>query len=82
MNDLHKLMPGGFSNCPKKRYKNVLDNPHLVDYYFSFLLNEFLKLFSTAYLIAIGDGIDMNGNHVVRFIVMEQPSSKMICINV
>ena len=44
MNDLHRLMPGGFSNCPKKRYKNVLDNPHLVDYYFSYRLNEFLKV--------------------------------------
>jgi hypothetical protein len=44
MNDLHKLMPGGFSNCPKQRYKNVLNNPHLVDFYFSFRLTEFLKV--------------------------------------
>ena len=44
MNDLHKLMPGGFSECPKIRYKNVLNNPHIVDFYFSYRLNEFLKV--------------------------------------
>ena len=43
-NDLHKLMPGGFSSDKKIRYQNVLDNPHLVDWYFSYRLNEFLKV--------------------------------------
>ena len=43
-NDLHKLMPGGFSSDKKIRYQNVLDNPHIVDWYFSYRLNEFLKV--------------------------------------
>ena len=42
--DLHKLMPGGFSDDPKKGYQNVLENPHLVDWYFGHRLNEFLKI--------------------------------------
>ena len=42
--DLHKLMPGIFTNDKTKRYQNVLDNPHLVDWYFSYRLNEFLKV--------------------------------------
>lgn len=43
-NDLHKLMPGGYSDDPKIRYKNVVNNPHIVDFYFSYRLNEFLKV--------------------------------------
>jgi hypothetical protein len=43
-NDLHKLMPGGFSADKNVRYQNVLNNPHLVDWYFSYRLNEFLKV--------------------------------------
>ncbi len=43
-NDLHKLMPGGFSDNPKVRYQKVLDNPHLVDWYFSYRLDQFLKV--------------------------------------
>jgi len=42
--DLHKLMPGGFNKDPKKRYQNVLNNPHIVDWYFSYRLDEFLKI--------------------------------------
>ncbi|RMZ93574.1 ATP-dependent DNA helicase pif1, partial [Brachionus plicatilis] len=42
--DLHRLLPGGFSTDPKKRYFNVLNNPHLVDWYFGIRLNEFLKI--------------------------------------
>ncbi|RMZ95107.1 ATP-dependent DNA helicase PIF1, partial [Brachionus plicatilis] len=42
--DLHRLFPGGFSNDPKVRYKNVLNNPHIVDWYFGIRLNEFLKI--------------------------------------
>jgi len=37
-------MPGGFDEDPKKRYQNVLNNPHLVDWYFSYRLDEFLKV--------------------------------------
>ncbi|RNA24394.1 ATP-dependent DNA helicase PIF1 [Brachionus plicatilis] len=42
--DLHRLLPGGYSDDPKVRYKNVLRNPHLVDWYFSVRLNEFLQI--------------------------------------
>ena len=42
--DLHKLMPSGFDEDPKIRYQNVLNNPHLVDWYFSYRLDEFLKV--------------------------------------
>lgn len=43
-NDLHKLMPGGFSDKKSVRYQNVIDNPHLVDWYFSYRLDAFLKV--------------------------------------
>ena len=39
-------MPGEFTSDPKQRYKNVLENPHIVDWYFSHRLNEFLKVVS------------------------------------
>ncbi|RNA42068.1 ATP-dependent DNA helicase pif1 [Brachionus plicatilis] len=42
--DLHRLMPGQFTLDKNKRYQNVLNNPHLVDWYFTFRLNEFLKV--------------------------------------
>ena len=31
--DLHRLMPSGLLE-PRKRYKNILKNPHLADWYF------------------------------------------------
>lgn len=34
-NDLHNILPGGFSDDPKIRYEKVLRNPHLVDWYYS-----------------------------------------------
>ena len=37
-------MPGQFTTDSKIRYKNVLENPHIVDWYFSHRLNEFLKV--------------------------------------
>ena len=43
-NDLHKLMPSGYSDDAKIRYTNVINNPHIVDFYFSYRLNEFLKV--------------------------------------
>lgn len=42
--DLHRLLPGGFSDDPKVRYSKVLKNPHLVDWCFGIRLNEFLKV--------------------------------------
>ncbi len=42
--DLHRLMPGEYSTDPKIRYQNVLQNPHIVDWYISHRLNEFLKV--------------------------------------
>jgi hypothetical protein len=43
--DLHRLMPGNSSNTRSQRYKNVLNNPHLVDWYYSFRLSAFIKVF-------------------------------------
>lgn len=43
--DLHRLMPGKPAERPADRYLNVLKNPHLVDWYFGFRLNAFLKVF-------------------------------------
>jgi len=37
-------MPGVYTTDPKIRYQNILDNPHIVDWYFSYRLNEFLKV--------------------------------------
>jgi hypothetical protein len=42
--DLHRLMPGKSSSNKTERYKNVLNNQHLVDWYFSFRLNKFLEI--------------------------------------
>ena len=42
--DLHKLMPGLAATTSGQKYKNMLNNPHLVDWFFSFKLNEFLKV--------------------------------------
>ncbi len=51
-NDLHRLMPSQFQNTDTDnqltqniKVNNVLKNPHLVDWYFSWRLNEFLKSF-------------------------------------
>lgn len=43
--DLHRLMPGTPSISRSQRYKNVLNNPHLVDWYYSQRLAEFIKIF-------------------------------------
>ena len=37
-------MPGPFTTDKTKRYQNVLNNPHIVDWYFGFRLSEFLKV--------------------------------------
>ena len=42
--DLHKLMPGYPAESDTTKRKNVINNPHLVDWYFGFRLNEFLKV--------------------------------------
>ena len=42
--DLHRLMPGKTAQNKTERYRNVLKNPHLVDWYFSFRLNKFLEV--------------------------------------
>jgi hypothetical protein len=42
--DLHRLMPGKKSTTKTERYKNVLNNQHLVDWYFSTRLNKFLEV--------------------------------------
>ena len=42
--DLHRLMPGTQSTTRSQRYKNVLNNPHLVDWYYGYRLDEFIKL--------------------------------------
>jgi len=41
--DLQKLMPGPLATTFTEKYKKVLENPHLVDWFFSHKLNEFLK---------------------------------------
>jgi len=41
--DLQKLMPGPLASTFTEKYKKVLNNPHLVDWFFSHKLNEFLK---------------------------------------
>jgi len=43
--DLHRLMPGKSSTTRSQRYQNVLNNPHLVDWYYSFRLSVFIKVF-------------------------------------
>ena len=42
--DLHRLMPGGQEPF-SQRYKNVLNNPHLADWYYSYRLTEFVRVF-------------------------------------
>ncbi|RNA16317.1 ATP-dependent DNA helicase PIF1 [Brachionus plicatilis] len=42
--ELHNLMPGLKANLQSQKYKNLMDNPHLVDWFFSYRLNEFLKV--------------------------------------
>ena len=42
--DLHKLMPGPPATTKAQKYQNVLNNPHLVDWFFSFKFEEFLKV--------------------------------------
>jgi hypothetical protein len=41
--DLHRLFPGGWNEDMKIRDQNINNNPHLVDWFFSFKLNEFLR---------------------------------------
>ena len=43
-NDLHRLLLGPTLE-PKKRYQNILKNPHLADWYFSERLAIFFKHF-------------------------------------
>ena len=50
--DLHRLMPRYYSKTSDSdpvlnndfKYQDVLNNPHLVDWYFSFRLNKFLEI--------------------------------------
>ena len=37
-------MPGGPATSGSQRYKNVLNNPHLVDWYYSHRLSNFIKV--------------------------------------
>jgi hypothetical protein len=41
--DLQRMMPGPLATTFTEKYKKILDNPHLVDWFFSYKLNEFLK---------------------------------------
>jgi len=43
--DLHKLMPGNPSTTRSQRYKNTLNNPHLVDWYYSYRLKHFINVY-------------------------------------
>lgn len=43
--DLHRLMPGPQSTTRSQRYKNVLNNPHIVDWYYGHRLEVFIKMF-------------------------------------
>jgi hypothetical protein len=48
--DLHRLMPRYYQTSldnldTSKKYTDVLNHPHLVDWYFSFRLNKFLEIF-------------------------------------
>ena len=45
LDDLHRLMPGPKADSDNRKRKNFLNNPHLVDWYFSFRLEEFFKAF-------------------------------------
>ena len=38
---LHKLMPGKTAISDTEKRKNVINNPHLVDWYFGYRLNLF-----------------------------------------
>jgi len=41
--DLQRMMPGPLATTFTEKYRKILDNPHLVDWFFSHKLNEFLK---------------------------------------
>ncbi|RNA27124.1 ATP-dependent DNA helicase PIF1, partial [Brachionus plicatilis] len=41
--DLHRLIPGAPAKSDQEKRRNVLSNPHLVDWFFSYKLDEFLK---------------------------------------
>ncbi len=43
--DLHDLMPGGLNFTPSEKCQNILNNPHLADWYFGHKLEEFMKSF-------------------------------------
>jgi hypothetical protein len=45
LHDLHRLMPGNAAATAAEKRAYVAKNPHLVDWYFSFRLDEFLKAF-------------------------------------
>ncbi|CAF1045089.1 unnamed protein product [Brachionus calyciflorus] len=44
LHDLHRLMPGPPAEGKAQKYRNLMNNPHLVDWFFSYRLNEFLKV--------------------------------------
>ncbi|CAF1006719.1 unnamed protein product [Brachionus calyciflorus] len=44
LDELHRLMPGRPAETQSQKYKNLMNNPHLVDWFFSHRLNEFLKV--------------------------------------
>ena len=70
MPDLHKIMPYySFNNLNldrSKKFQNTIDNPHIVDWYFFWRLNQFLKKISITYLIMNGVGIDMNDSLAIH----------------
>ena len=45
LDDLHRLMPGKKNDDDTTKRRFVMKNPHLVDWYFSFRLEEFFKAF-------------------------------------
>ncbi len=42
--DLHRLMPGNPSKNKSERYQKCLQNPHIVDWYFSHRLTKFMEV--------------------------------------
>ena len=47
--DLHRLLPGR-SESEADKFRNVLNNPHLVDWYFSHRLDTFMKIYFDEHL--------------------------------
>ena len=60
------------------KYQCVANNRHLVDWYFSFHLSKFFKLFLTVFWTANGVGTDLNGSLEQPFMLMMPHDLKMI----